>query len=247
MRKIVVATPFYNYTGHSAHEMSLFQIAYVVGRCLPQIELDFWRFDGDPYVWSVRNRMANKLMESDFDEMVSIDSDLSWDMEGFLRLLSRDVPVVGGAYLRKNQWIDYTCLIDTDDKGIAKVTPDGLIEAHKGFVTTGFMKVKKEVFEQLVKDNPDDWYHDADHDKKVMIKTWDFFSHKFLNHYFYGEDTSFCLRCKKSGIPLFLEPDINLTHWGIRKEKANYHEFLKRQPGGIDDPARTDADKKGDL
>lgn len=227
MRKVVFATPFYEGRGWSAYIGSLFQTAWFLSKHT-SLEIDFWRLDGDAYVWRARNRLAKMLLESDFDELFFLDSDMEWEIDGILSILLRDVPIVGAAYPCKNNWEFYSCLIDTDDLGYPIVTQDGLIEAKHGIVPTGFMKIKREVFEKLAEENPDDYY-EGEVDGKIE-RTMNFFGHLLEEHRPYGEDTSFCIRCVRAGIPIYVDPNITIRHYGIKAWEGNYHKYLMRQP-----------------
>lgn len=226
-RKIAICTPFYNYSGNSKYIASLFQTTWFLAR-YTTLDFDFWDLTGDAYVWRARNGYAKKLLESDFTEIFFIDSDEAWDLEGFLSILLRDVPIVGAAYPCKNNWEFYSCLIDCDDKGYPKVTSDGLIEAKNGIVPTGFMKIKREVFEKLADTFPDDYYDGVVNGE--VERTMNFFGHLFEEHVPYGEDTSFCVRCRRAGIPLYVDPNITIRHYGLKAWEGNYHEYLLRQP-----------------
>jgi hypothetical protein len=235
-RKIALATPFYEGRGWSAYIGSLFQSVWFITKYVPSIEIDFWRLDGDAYVWRARNTIAKRLLESDFDELFFLDSDMEWGVDGMLSILMRDVPIVGAAYPCKNNWEFYSVLIDCNDDGIPDVTEDGLIKATRGIVPTGFMKIKREVFETLAEKFPDDYY-DGTVDGNVE-RSFNFFGHLFEEHVPYGEDTSFCVRCQRAGIPLYVDPNITINHYGIKAWTGNYHQYLCRMPGGSDDPAR---------
>jgi GT2 family glycosyltransferase len=225
-RKIVIATPFYDHHGWSPYIKSLAVTTYFAGRYLDNLELDFWALDGDAYVWRARNQIAKRFKESDYDELVFIDSDEEWKVEGFIKLLSRDVPIVGAGYPCKNNWDFYGCIIDTDSNGYPIVTDDGLIQAL--IVPTGFMKIKKEVFLRLDAAFPESYYIGEVNGEK--IKTMNYFGHLLEEHQPYGEDTSFCIRCKRAGIPVYVEPDITIKHYGTKAWEGNYHEFLLSQP-----------------
>jgi hypothetical protein len=168
-------------------------------------------------------------MESDFDELVFLDSDMEFNLMGMIKLLSHDVPIVGAAYPCKNNWDFYSCLIDCDANGYPITTTGGLIEAKNGLVPTGMMKIKKEVFKTLAYARPDDYYNATDKSGKIG-KTMNFFGHLFEEHVPYGEDASFCVRCKRAGIPLYVEPDITIKHYGTQAWEGNYRNYLIDQP-----------------
>ena len=51
--------------------------------------------------------IGQDFMESDCDCLFSIDSDLSWDPKGFLRILEAPVDFIGGAYPVKQDDVEH--------------------------------------------------------------------------------------------------------------------------------------------
>ena len=229
-RKILIATPFYEVKGYSPYIKSLVQTIHWLSR-YSGIEFDWTDRSGDSYVWRARNAMADFFMRSDCTEMVFIDSDQGWSLEAFVRLINADVELVGAAYPVKNNWEHYGVTIHT--KGPNNV-PDldektGLIRGEK--VPTGFMKIKRSVFEKLQKAQPENWYWESG--KKMH----DHFGHLTLGHVKYGEDISFVKRCAAIGITAWVEPRCDISHIGTHTWYGNYHKYLLKQKGGSNAPA----------
>jgi len=231
--KFMLATPFYDVKGFSPYIMSLVQtITTLVSAKIP---FEYIELSGDSYVWRARNLLAERFMNSDCTHLVFLDSDQSWDVNSFLRLIRADADIVGGAYPTKNNWEHYSVTIHTDENGIPDVNNAGLIRGQK--VPTGFMKIKREVFERLRTAYKEDWYWETS-GEGMLRKMWNYFGHKIIDHVAYGEDISFCKRCEFLGIKLYVEPRLNINHIGTKTWTGNYHEFLCKQPGGSNDPAR---------
>ncbi len=232
-RKILFATPFYEGKGWSDYVESIFRAVLLIGR-YTTLDIDFMRLDGDAYVWRARNTIVKCFKESDFTELYFLDSDMGWDLDGMLRILMRESElIVGAGYPCKNNWDFYSCLINTNEDGTPKVNERGLIEANGGIVPTGFMKIRREVFDILDLKYPDNYYVGVVNEEEV--KTMNYFGHLFEEHVPYGEDTSFCVRCSRAGIPLMVEPNVTIRHYGIAAREGNYHEYLMRQPGGSEE------------
>jgi hypothetical protein len=227
-KKVAIATPFYNQmAAGSGHDTSMAATMFYIGR-YTDWDVDFWPWPGDSYVWRARNGLAKKLMESTYDEMVFIDSDEEWMVEGFIKLLSRDVPIVGAGYPAKNQWDSYGCRLYVDENARPQVTEDGLIRAES--IPGGFMKIQKTAFMEIQAGRPDDYYIEIEHGKEARYQN--FFGHIFEDHRATGEDYSFCARARFAGLPVYVEPDIWIRHYGVVSHEGNYHEYLMRQPGG---------------
>lgn len=232
-KKYLFATPFYDVKGFSPYILSMFQTVYALARHT-KVEFEYNELSGDSYVWRARNLLAERFLLSDCSHMIFIDSDHAWSLEAIMRLLKADADVVGGAYPTKNAWERYSVVVYTDEKGIPETRPDGLIRAQK--VPTGFMKIKRTVFERLKKAYPDNWYWEGGGDGGSPRKMYDYFGHLTLNHVKLGEDVSFCKRWEMIGGEIYVEPRCDIDHIGTKTWKGNYHNFLLRQPGGSHDP-----------
>ena len=221
--KLMIATPFYENKGYSPYIRSLFQTGYLLAR-QSNLEFDFVEVSGGSYIHHNRNLIANRFMNSDFTHLLFIDSDQSWDVQGFLNLLKADVDIVGCAYPVKNNWEHWGVTIHSDENGRPLVNKDGLIKADK--VPCGMMKIKRQVFERLRDENPDSWYWEAEG------KLYDFFSHLIVDHIMYGEDISFGLRWHGIGGEMWVEPRCSMGHHGTQGWFGNYDQYLRKQAGG---------------
>lgn len=224
--KVMIATPFYENKGYSPYIRSMFQTVYTLARH-SKLEFDFVEVSGGSYIDNNRNIIANQFLESDCTHLFFIDSDESWNVEGFLNVLKADVDIVGAAYPVKNNWENYGVTIYAEESnGFRPVVNDkGLIKAEK--VPTGFMKIHRRVFEKLRAANPDDWYMHGENKR-----LYNFFGHLTINHIRYGEDISFNIRWQNIGGELWVEPRVSMGHYGVKEWLGNYDSFLRKQPGG---------------
>ncbi len=234
--KFMLATPFYDVKGFSPYIMSLVQT--ITTLTTAKIPFEYIELSGDSYVWRARNLLAERFLNSDCTHLIFLDSDQGWDVNSFLRLLRADADVVGGAYPTKNNWEHYSVTIHTDENGIPDVNEAGLIRGQK--VPTGFMKIKREVFERLRSAYKEDWYWETNGGGMIR-KMWNYFGHKIIDHVAYGEDISFCKRCEFLGIELYVEPRCTISHIGTKTWVGCFHDYLCRQPGGSADPKLLEA------
>jgi len=160
--------------------------------------------------------------------MFFVDSDHQWEVEGFMRVLMSPGAVVGAGYPCKNVWDFYGCLLRTMPDGRPMVTPEGLIAAT--MVPAGFMRIERSVFETL-KDVVD-FHKDINPETGESRDVFDFYSRIQP----WGEDSSFCIRCERVGILRWVQPDVTITHWGVKGWKGNYHEEMQHWPGGAKGP-----------
>lgn len=222
--KLMIATPFYENKGYSPYIRSMFQTVYALARHT-KLEFDFQEVSGGSYIDNNRNMMADTFMKSDSTHLMFIDSDQSWDLQGFFNVLKADKDMVGAAYPVKNNWEHYGVEIHTDENFRPLVDENGLIKAAK--VPTGFMKISRKVFADIKAANPDDWYYHGDSEKLQ-----NYFGHLTIDHVRYGEDISFNIRWLRTGGEIWLEPRVSMGHFGAQGWFGNYHEYLMKQPGG---------------
>lgn len=233
--RILIATPFYQVSGFSPYITSLVRtILYLKNNT--NIEVDFLELSGDSYVDRARNTIANKFMNSDKTHLIFIDSDMAWNLEGFLWLLTDDVDIVGAGYPCKNNWDFFGCVLNCHEDGRPIVNDNGLISAWG--LPTGFMKIKKEVFLRMAEYYPDNYYMTHVPGSEEEEKHYNFFGKLTEGHQHYGEDISFCRRWANMGGNLWVEPRVTISHYGINSWEGNYHDYLCKLPGGSDDPAR---------
>lgn len=220
--KLLIATPFYEMKGWSGYISSLVYTTKLLERA--GIDFDFWELSGDSYIDRARNKIALDFMESDYTDLLFIDSDERWNLKGLVNLLKADADVVGAGYPCKNNWKFFSCLIDTLPDGRPETNAQGLISART--VPTGFMKIRRTVFEQLA--NITNTYMDYEPSLGKERKFYNFFGRIPP----LGEDGSFCLRWQQIGGKVWVEPRVTITHYGVKGWEGNYHEFLLQCPGG---------------
>ena len=184
-----------------------------------------------PYISHNRASMTRKALDAKADIIVYIDHDLSWTPDCLLRLIQCKGDVVAGTYRFKKDGESYMGTILTDAKGIPIVRDDGCISAQ--WVPAGFLKVTKEAIDSFMRQYPELVY--GPHYNPSI----DLFNHGAHERLWYGEDYRFSQRWLDKCGPIWIIPDLNLTHHSPEKDyPGNFHQYLLRQPGGSEDPAR---------
>ena len=222
---LLICTPFYLHQAYAPHEASLavaLKLCEKVG-----IDAYFVPIMGDAYVWRVRNSFAHLFLNhTRAKNLIFIDSDHAWDIEGFANLLKAPVDIVGAAYPCKNNWEFWGVVHHVNEDGTPLVDPEtGLIEAVK--VPTGFMKISRHAFEVIQASEPDNFYNTDEGEAHHG-----FFNQICEDGVAHGEDISFGIRALRAGLKLWIEPRITIEHYGVEAHTGNYHDFLRRQPGG---------------
>jgi hypothetical protein len=199
------------------------------------ITVDYIQRNGDSYIARARNTLVNDFLKTDFTHLLFIDSDMSWGLDSLKRILDADFDVVGAGYPSKNKWDHFSCILNNDKRfkpvldnnGNEQYPPIvnefGLISAWS--IPTGFMKIRREVFEKM-----SEYYFDHVCQDDNGNNMFDFFGHISRGGKILGEDVSFCRKWAEMGGELWVEPRCTMGHWGVKEWVGNYHEFLMKQP-----------------
>lgn len=158
----------------------------------------------DAGIAGARNLLAQDFMDSGFDRLVFLDSDVTCEPGAIVKLAHMPVDFVGGAYRHKQSLESYP--IDWK-QGELWSDENGLLEVAK--IPTGFMALSRKVFETIREAHPDRTYTHFDR------KGFCYFQIPFKDGVFYGEDYFFCHEWVELGGKIYLDPEINLTHWGF--------------------------------
>lgn len=159
-----------------------------------------------------RDRAAATLLESDCTHLLFIDADIEFKPEAIVRLIAADKDVIAGAYRKKNDRGEFaisflpeaaTRLEQCLETGAVKIARAG----------TGFLLIKRRVFERLAEAMPEIGYDD--HSEIAAPRAMHaFFEHIVRDRRRWSEDYTFCERWRAIGGDIWLDPFIELGHWG---------------------------------
>lgn len=164
-------------------------------------------FGADSGVHRCRYYLTETFMRSGYERLMFIDADIEFLPEDFGKLWALDADVGVGVY-RMNDSEPYAA--HTGGELLTEL-PDGPAEVD--YAGTGFMLIKREVFEGIRDDLP------VIRTKKGSFPRWFDFA---LAEDSDGvvelpEDYAFCGRARKRGFKVIMDPSIKLKHW---KQKA---------------------------
>jgi hypothetical protein len=218
---LIIYTPFYKYEAILPYVMSLFQTTLVLERL--GIKFDYWGQEGGFHIeWSL-NSALTKFAESDYTDFLIIDSDESWNPQDVVKLLLHKEKIVGGTYRMKNKWNEYIGVYKKGDDGalIGKISPQGTAIIESERIPSGFLKINKSVVENFIATYPDDYFY------LHGVKAYTFFFNEIKNHQFTGMDYCFSDKIKSLGYKLYIDPTLEINHWGMTEYKGNYDKYLK--------------------
>jgi len=171
-----------------------------------------------------RNNLVAKFMGCpEATHLMFIDVDLAFDPEAILKLLCNNQDVVGGLYPKKSIPISYVVNLTADPV----VNKEDLVEVDT--LGTGFMLVKRHVFERMFNAFPELKYRDslayAPECEHFMYALYD--TEITEDGTYLSEDWAFCLRWKRMGGRVFANPTIKLDHTGFYKFQGDPAEIRK--------------------
>ena len=179
----------------------------------PKYEIHPFFMIGDSHVGRSRNRCASAFLASNCDYLLFIDSDIIFDGAHVDALVERDLDIVGGLYPKKQKELAWVCNAlqgnDTcDDTGLQEMR----------YMGTGFLLIKRRVFERLKNEIPELAYHPDDGEQAAAPMLHDFFR---SGVYAFGdrrrwlsEDWYFCQMARDVGFKVYADCRVALKHVG---------------------------------
>lgn len=185
------------------------------------INLSVMLENGDSLITRGRNAMATHFINHpEYTHLMWIDADIGFDGYAVIRLLDSKLPVVGGIYPLKKRFSVPEGIQETDYSVLRYVV--GMEEkyevAEPCFMTvreigTGFMMIRREVFDLLMKLYPNRNYKsDMEHSHGEM--QWNFFGTLVVEGRLLSEDYAFCYLWRRIGGKVWADTTSRLDHVG---------------------------------
>lgn len=203
--------------------------------CIPTSGLVHWRFAADlmalqlPYsarvIWQVRtmidtarNMLVQKALEDvTTTHLLMIDDDMTFKHDFLMNLLSHDVDIVGGLAFKRTA--DYQPCVYLKRKGTEDhfpILPQVFQEVDA--IGTGGILIKREVFEKIPYPYFETWYNKNNPEQHFSV------------------DFDFCIKAKKTGFKIFVDPSSEMGHIGetpiITKETFLKHASTQSNVNG---------------
>jgi hypothetical protein len=230
-QKKAICLGLLTYTG-MIHTRTMMCLVQAVMQCAQQ----GWGFtyilrEADSMVARGRSLLASQFLQNpsaaNCTDLVMVDTDLEWHGEEFLRLCSHNVDIVGAAYPYKDDSGDFPLRWPAD----GLMEENGLWQVQA--VTPGFLRVTRRALDRIAKDMP--WIEFKDRFNKDGQRSWMFFDNLQRPSGVYDEGYVFCERARQAGYKIFLDPDMNLTHIGLRAyNHGTIRQWLDRKAQSFD-------------
>lgn len=168
---------------------------------------------GCTFIDKSRSYMATQSLREGFDELMWIDSDITFDPGEIDRLRAHDLPLVCGLYPKKTKKkSDIAAAFLPGCSGITFGCEGGLFEIR--YAATGFLYTKREVYESIERkfdlplcENGEDLGDIVPYFFPMIWSNGD-------KHIYMGEDFSFCERARQCGYKIYADTRVRLGHIG---------------------------------
>lgn len=173
----------------------------------------------DAFIGRARNVIAKRFLESPATDLIFIDDDVGFKLDDFKKIMAPDVDICLGLYCMKDDQLRFPALMYNPD--IRHEQYPSLVKLQYG--PTGFMRIKRRVFEVMKERWPDEWYEDKNG------RVHDFFPHGRIGNFFVGEDIKFCERAINCGFDIWAAQGTRLSHTGMKTWQSHWQLDIEQE------------------
>ena len=230
---ILIATPMYGGLCSGEYTASLIKTMMMLRNL--KVPTYYAHMMNESLITRARNELARLFLEKGYDYLMFIDADIHFPHDAIPALLLAEKDIVCGIYPKKE--INWSSI----NKAVQEGKPDihdhagafvfNMVQSEEGFVETdesgvlevrhggtGFMLIKRSVFEELMPHVPTyrtSTFKDPVTDEYVKPLTHEFFATS-IDHTgaLLSEDYHFCELWRKHGGKVYAHPFIKLQHMG---------------------------------
>lgn len=225
--KLAIFTSFYSHMAYAPYVRCLATTLGVLNEL--GIKHEYLMRASDFHIERAINNTLTEIMErDDVTDVLLIDSDESWDAESVVRMLTYPDEIVGATYRMKNAWNQYVGMVKYQDGlPVGRILDDGtpLLEADR--VAAGFLRIKVSALRKFHEHYPELRSNEPD-----GIKT-QFFTRIIRDGEMHCQDMAFSRLWLEMGGRLWIDPMINVGHWGMECHAGNFEAYLKNIHTGL--------------
>ena len=236
--KLFIATPAF---GHQVTTNYMNSVMRFVSAGHPKLQVStaIHLQSGMALVTQARNNCVASFLKSDCTHFLFIDADIGFEPEAIFRLLEKDEDVVLTPYAVKGFGANYALqfIVHFPDRNNVQIGKDGFVEITAG--PTGFMMIKRQAFEKLIKAYPDKKTVNKQlvgNKVEIMDSDWYTFFETGIDpeNGYLGEDICFCKLWTAIGGKIYADAITELTHFGGHPFKGSLSLMFKPKP--VDQP-----------
>ena len=247
--KLFVATPMYGGMAHGLYLKSCLDLQGIMSRYGVDVKFSF--LFNESLITRARNYLVDEFLRSDCTHLLFLDSDIHYNPQDVVALLALDKDVIGGPYPKKSiNWNNIAHAArnhpDLEPRELETLVGEYVFNVVKGTsqfsvteplevleIGTGFMLVKREVFDKMAVEYPNIRY------KPDHVGQAHFDGSRYIHAYFdtvidtkdsitgggseryLSEDYMFCQMWRKMGGDIFLCPWMKTQHFGTYAFSGN--------------------------
>jgi hypothetical protein len=236
-RKIFVATPMYGGMSHGMFVKSCLDLQTLCHKY--GIDVRFSFIFNESLITRARNYLVDEFLRAEeYTHLLFIDSDVCFDAKDVITMLAIDKEIIGGPYPKKTiKWSSVIQAVKNNPEitpnELEKVTGDYVFNTVSGTgqfqiseplevleIGTGFMMVKREVFDKFKEAYPEfeykpDHANQANFDGSRMIHAYfDTVIDRGKSERYLSEDYMFCQWWRNIGGKIWLCPWMRTQHVG---------------------------------
>lgn len=242
-KSLFIATPMYGGMNHGLFMKSCLDLQGLLFQYGVEVKFSF--LFNESLITRARNYLVDEFLNrSNCTHFLFIDSDINFNPQDVVALLALDKDISGGPYPKKAiKWKSVKAAIvknpDIEPQMLERVVGDYVFNPVKGTaqfsvseplevmeIGTGFMMVKREVFEKFEKAYPEFKY------KPDHVGQAHFDGSRYIHAYFdtiidpdseryLSEDYMFCQWARKIGVQIWLCPWMRTEHIGTYHFKGD--------------------------
>jgi len=192
-------------------------------------DCQFWRGESDCCVDFNRNRLLAEFIKQGFTHLWMVDDDMGFDPSAIIGMLRKDKDFIAAAGPKKGDTEEYAVKLDCNPDE-TPIQANGLLRAS--MVGGAFMLLKRQAVLDVMA------YHVSRRCSFVDEEYgYSLFQHSYTRTSFVTEDYTFCQRWLEAGKEIWIYPNVDFTHTGIKEWRGNLHNQLLAAPKP--DPAPT--------
>ena len=247
--KLFVATPMYGGMAHGLYLKSCLDLQGIMSRYGVDVKFSF--LFNESLITRARNYLVDEFLRSDCTHLLFLDSDIHYNPQDVVALLALEKDVIGGPYPKKSiNWNNIAHAArnhpDLEPRELETLVGEYVFNVVKGTsqfsvteplevleIGTGFMLVKREVFDKMAVEYPNIRY------KPDHVGQAHFDGSRYIHAYFdtvidtkdsitgggseryLSEDYMFCQMWRKMGGDIFLCPWMKTQHIGTYAFSGN--------------------------
>jgi len=207
--KLFIACPAFDGRVHVQFAISLAETSL---KCVEHnISLQYQINTSGSLLCAERNRLVKAFLESDATHILFVDSDLGWPADAVIAMIQKDEAFIAGVYpaRQEDSFLFRPCF--NEDGSIVSYVEKQLLKMQ--YIPAGFMLLKREVLENMIKATPELAFQPKD---AKLPSGHALFNTEIRDGEFWGEDYVFCRIARQCGYHIWVDPMIEFDHAGRR-------------------------------